>query len=90
MSEITPELTDQFSLTIDTGLVITAIDPASEAASKGLLEGDVITEAGQQAVATVADLEERIEAATEAGRRSLLLLVRRGGDPRFVALVLEE
>ena len=90
LSEITPELTDQFSLTIDTGLVITAIDPNSEAASKGLLEGDVITEAGQQAVATVADLEDRIEAATDAGRRSLLLLVRRGGDPRFVALVLEK
>jgi len=90
LSEITPELTDQFSLTTDTGLVITGIDPSSEAASKGLLEGDVITEAGQQAVATVADLQERIEAATEAGRRSLLLLVRRGGDPRFVALVLEK
>jgi serine protease Do len=90
LSEITPELTDQFSLTVDTGLVITAINPDSEAASKGLLEGDVITEAGQQAVASISDLEERIEAATEAGRKSLLLLVRRGGDPRFVALVLEE
>ncbi len=90
LSEITPELTDQFSLTVDTGLVITAIDPDSEAASKGLLEGDVITEAGQEAVATISDLEDRIEAATEAGRKSLLLLVRRGGDPRFVALVLED
>lgn len=90
LSEITPELTDQFSLAVEEGLVITAINPESEAASKGLLEGDVITEAGQEAVATVADLEARIEAATEAGRKSLLLLVRRGGDPRFVALVLEE
>ena len=90
LSEVTDELTDQFSLTVDTGLVITAIDPESEAASKGLLEGDVITEAGQEAVMTVADLEGRIEAATEAGRKSILLLVRRGGDPRFVALVLEE
>ena len=90
LSEITPELTDQFSLTVETGLVITAIDPTSEAASKGLLEGDVITEAGQEAVASVSDLEARIAAATDAGRKSLLLLVRRGGDPRFVALVLEE
>ena len=90
LSEITPELTDQFSLTVESGLVITGIDPDSEAASKGLLEGDVITEAGQEPVATVSDLEERIEAATDAGRKSLLLLVRRGGDPRFVALVLEE
>ena len=90
LSEITPELTDQFSLNIEDGLVITAIDPDSEGASKGLLEGDVITEAGQQAVATVSDLEDQITAASEAGRKSILLLVRRGGDPRFVALVLEE
>nr|WP_108814623.1 Do family serine endopeptidase [Loktanella sp. Alg231-35] len=90
LSEITPELTDQFSLTDDTGLVITAINPESEAASKGLLEGDVITEAGQEAVATVDDLTAQVEAAAEAGRKSILLLVRRGGDPRFVALVLEE
>ena len=90
LSQITPELTDQFNLELEEGLVITGINPESEAASKGLLEGDVITEAGQQGVTSVADLQERIEAATEAGRKSLLLLVRRGGDPRFVALVLEE
>ncbi len=90
LSEITPELTDQFSLSVETGLVITAINPDSEAASKGLLEGDVITEAGQEAVATVDDLTAQVEAASEAGRKSILLLVRRGGDPRFVALVLEE
>ncbi|WP_373635302.1 Do family serine endopeptidase [Yoonia sp. SS1-5] len=90
LSEITPELSEQYSLNLDEGLVITGINPDSEAASKGLLEGDVITEAGQQSVASIADLEERITAATEGGRKSILLLVRRGGDPRFVALVLEE
>ena len=90
LSDITPELTDQYSLSVDSGLVIIAIDPDSEAASKGLLEGDVITEAGQEAIASIEDLEARVEAAAEAGRKSILLLVRRGGDPRFVALSLEE
>ena len=33
--------------------------------------------------------EQRVEEAQEAGRKSLLLLVRRGADPRFVALGLE-
>ena len=66
LSEIAEELTDQYSLSVETGLVITAINPDSEAASKGLLEGDVITEAGQEAVATIADLEERIEVAMDA------------------------
>ena len=54
------------------------------------MPGDVITEAGQQPVATVATLEERLEEAREAGRTSILMLVRRGGDPRFVALVIDE
>jgi serine protease Do len=90
LSEITEELTEQYSLSADEGLVITSINPDSEAASKGLLEGDLITEAGQQKISSVADFEARITEARDAGRKSLLLLVRRGGDPRFVALVLEE
>ncbi|TMV10355.1 DegQ family serine endoprotease [Ruegeria sediminis] len=73
-----------------TGLVVTKVDEASEAFTKGLRVGDVITEAGQQKVETIADLESRMEEAKEAGRKSLLLLVRRGGEPRFVALSLSE
>ncbi len=72
-----------------TGLVIMNVDEASEAYEKGLRAGDLITEAGQQKVTSLADLEMRIEEAKEAGRKSLLLLVRRNGEPRFVALSLE-
>ncbi|WP_371135217.1 DegQ family serine endoprotease [Tabrizicola sp.] len=71
------------------GLLITAVDQASEAFSKGLAEGDLITEAGQQKVMRLQDLEDRIKEAKDAGRKSILLLVRRGGDPRFVALSIE-
>jgi serine protease Do len=35
------------------------------------------------------DLTARVDEAKEAGRKSLLLLVRREGDPRFVALSIE-
>ena len=88
---VTPELAESLGLGENAaGLAVTAVDPASEAYSKGLREGDVITEAGQQAVASVADLEARIKEATDAGRKSLLLLVRRAGDPRFVALPLDQ
>ncbi|WP_249219268.1 Do family serine endopeptidase [Loktanella sp. SALINAS62] len=90
VAPIDDALTEQFDLTVTEGLVITAIDPDSSAATKGLIEGDVITEAGQEAVATPEDLQAQIDAATEAGRTSVLLLVRRGGDPRFVALSIED
>ncbi len=72
------------------GLVVLSVDESAEAFEKGLRAGDVITEAGQQKIASLADLTARIEDAKEAGRKSLLLLVRRGGDPRFVALSLDE
>ena len=68
------------------GLVVREVDEAAEAYEKGLRAGDVITEAGQQKVLGVGDLEDRISEARDAGRKSLLLLVRRDGEPRFVAL----
>ena len=73
----------------DKGLVVMKVDVASEAYTKGLREGDVITDAGQQKVATLQDLQDRVSEAKDAGRKSLLLLVRTQGDPRFVALSLE-
>ncbi|MFN3207634.1 MAG: Do family serine endopeptidase [Roseovarius sp.] len=72
------------------GLVVSDIDNLSEAYEKGMRAGDVITEAGQQKLSSVSDLEARISDAREAGRKSILLLVRRAGEPRFVALSLEE
>ena len=51
--------------------------------------GDIIVEAGQAPVTRIADLQTRIDEAREAGRKSLLLLIRREGDPRFVALSIE-
>lgn len=72
------------------GLVIMSVDEASEAWEKGLRAGDVITEAGQQKLSDAAALEARIAEVKEAGRKSLLLLIRRNGEPRFVALNLSE
>jgi serine protease Do len=90
LSPVTPELVEEFSLDDRPGLVITDVDPASDAAGKGLTPGDLITDAGQQAVTTVEELQARIDNAVEAGQTSLLLLVRRDGNPRFLALALED
>ena len=72
------------------GLVVQDVDPASDASAKGLQTGDLIVEAGQQPVTSLADLNARITEAREAGRQSVLVLIRRQGEPRFVALSLEE
>ena len=80
---------EEFGLDKDVrGLVVTGLDAGSDAYSKGVREGDVIAEVGQEAVASPEDMRARIEAAEAAGRNSILLLVRRDGAPRFVALNL--
>lgn len=72
------------------GLVVAELDEASEAWQKGLRAGDVIEEAGQARVNSIGDFEDRIAQARDGGRQSILLLVRRSGDPRFVALSVSE
>jgi serine protease Do len=71
---------------VEGGLFISAVDPASEAAERGLMAGDVITEVGQEPIADMAALLVRVAEAEDAGQKSLLLLIRRAGNPRFVAL----
>ena len=91
IATINDELREGLGLPEDTeGLVVADVAEDSEAFEKGMRAGDLIIEAGQEKVATIEDLEARIEEAREAGRKSLLLLIRRQGDPRFVALPLDE
>jgi serine protease Do len=91
LSILTDEMRQELGVSDNqNGLAVLDVDEASEAFEKGLRAGDLITEAGQQKVASLDELDDRIAEAKEAGRKSLLLLVRRAGDPRFVALSLTE
>ncbi len=90
LTPMTPELRDQLSLSKEAlGVVVKDVDEASNAYAKGLRAGDVITEAGQQRVSNLDEFSARVDEAREAGRKSILLLVRRSGEPRFVALALD-
>lgn len=72
------------------GVAIVRVDPVSEAAQKGLFEGDVIVEVNQQPVAQPEKLQELVESAVASGKTSILLLVNREGDVRFLALKLDQ
>ncbi|PWC33233.1 DegQ family serine endoprotease [Azospirillum sp. TSO35-2] len=91
LAPLTPGLRETFSIAADIdGLVVTEVDQDSAASRRGLDLGDVIVEAGQEPVATPADLESRIAQARQQGRKTLLMLVSRGGDLRYVPLPLED
>ncbi|WP_425458130.1 Do family serine endopeptidase [Celeribacter marinus] len=87
LQPLSDDLREQLGVAAGTdGLAVVDVDESTEAFEKGMRAGDVITEAGQEKVTSVADLEARVEAARDAGRNTVLLLVRRSGEPRFVAL----
>ncbi|MDB5705409.1 MAG: protease, partial [Sphingomonas bacterium] len=72
------------------GVVIVAVDPSSDAASKGLQRGDVILSANRAPTRNAADLAAVIAAAKTAGRDQVALLVQRGKTPgRFLAVKIK-
>jgi serine protease Do len=63
------------------GVVITAVDPNSDAARKGLARGAVISTANGRPVTSPQDLEAQISAVQAQGREAILLRVRLRGQP---------
>ncbi|MCC7253254.1 Do family serine endopeptidase [Hyphomicrobium sp.] len=69
------------------GVIVNDIDPSSQAATKNIRPGDVITEAQQEPVREIKDVEAAIEKVKKSGGKSVLLLVEDAkGDTRFVAI----
>ena len=71
------------------GLFVVDVDENSDAYAKDIRPGDIITDAGQKTIKTVDDLRAQMSSTKEAGRSSILLLVRRDGQPRFVVIEIE-
>jgi serine protease Do len=63
------------------GVVVSAVDPNSDAASKGLQASDIILSINQRATHTPEEAAAAVAAARAAGRNSVLLLVRRANSP---------
>ncbi|MDB5491242.1 MAG: protease Do family protein [Micavibrio sp.] len=70
------------------GVVVSAVAPGKDASDKGMQIGDVIVEINQQPAKDAKTAIGIIDAAAKAGKASILLLVNREGDVRFVALRL--
>jgi serine protease Do len=93
-SDETPSQTDQLAdlgLTIapsddGKGVVVTNVDPGSDAADRGLQAGDVITNVNSKPIAGGSDIEKAMEDAAKAGRKAVLVQVSREDVSRFVTL----
>ena len=84
LQPLTPETAQRLDIPVEVrGLLITAVDPESAAAEKGLLKGDVVMEINRE---IVANLEQARAAILKSGDRPVLLLVSRRGQAFFVSL----
>jgi serine protease Do len=90
LSPVSEELRRKFGLKDGAkGVVVTNVASDSPAGEKRVQPGDLILEVNQEAVAAPADVAKKVEAAKQAGKRSVLLLVGNAqGDTRFVAVTL--
>ncbi len=72
------------------GVVIESVDNDTDAAEKGLRNGDVIVEVNSQKVSKPADVDGEVKSAKKRGRKAVLMVVKRGDQRRFIAVQLRE
>jgi len=82
LAPLTPEAARTSNLPATArGVIITAVDPNSNAGEQGLQRGDLIASVNNQPVTSPAQVVAAVDAARKAGRSSVLLLVQRGNAP---------
>ncbi len=93
MAPVSDELRRQFKLgkTVK-GVLITKVANDSPASEKHIRAGSIIRKIGpeQKPVSSPAQVLSKVESARKAKLKSLLFLIERGGDSRFVALRLSK
>jgi serine protease Do len=92
VTPLTATIAGQIGLPATTkGVVVTAVDPSTDAGSKGLRRGDVVLSANGQPVINEAELNTAVTSAKTAGRSAILLQVLRRGQPAaFVPIRLRD
>ena len=90
LKALTPESRKAYGIDSNVnGVVISDLDPNSDAAQKGLKPGDVIIRADNQPVTSQADFGRIVGALQKTGRPSVLVLVSRDGRNVPVPLSLK-
>jgi serine protease Do len=87
VATLTDELRTRFELPPETqGVVIVEVAEGSAAAKEMLRPGDLIVEVGQEEVNSPPEVAAKVGQAQQEDKKSVLLLIDRSGDLRFVAL----
>jgi serine protease Do len=82
----TPELADRYSASFEPGVIVTDVEAGSEAETKDIQRGDIITSIQRKKIASLADFRRVKEEMKDFERPVLFLVTSGDGQPRFVAL----
>tara|TARA_R110002126_G_scaffold3111_23_gene17313 strand:- start:9443 stop:10987 length:1545 start_codon:yes stop_codon:yes gene_type:complete len=90
--DLTPAIARQIGVpSTQKGVVVSTVDPNSDAGQKGIRRGFLITSVNRQPITSAADLDNAISRAKRSDRGAVLLQIRRGArDPQFVAVRLQD
>ncbi len=87
LSPLTDELRARYRIDGDSeGVLVVDVTPGSPAARKGVRPGDVIKRVGTNAVSKPGEVAAAVRRAAAEDRHSVLLLIERSGNDRFVAV----
>jgi len=88
LAPLTPELARAGNLPATAhGVIVTSVDPNSDAADQGLQRGDLVVSVNNQLATSPAQVIATVDAARKAGRSKVLLLVKRASSPEaFVGI----
>jgi serine protease Do len=91
LSALSKEAKKRYNLSEDeVGVLIVGVAPNSPAAKHGLQRGDIIARIGQTKVTKPEEVASEVKRATEEEHMTVLLLIKRDGVSRFVAVPLEQ
>jgi Do/DeqQ family serine protease len=84
VEELTPQVARQLGIPRNVqGVIVSDVDPSSSAAEAGLQRGDVIQSVNREPVTSVADFNRLVQ---QAGNRTVVLFINRGGRGAFLAI----
>jgi serine protease Do len=88
VQELTPKLAGQLGIDETEGLIVTDINSGSAAEEAGIIRGDIILEINREKVENITQYKKALQAAQE--KKSILLLIKRDKNTRFVVIDFKE
>jgi serine protease Do len=88
-SNLTDALRKQYSIDNEvSGVVVAEVDPASQAASEGIQEGDVVQEINKEPTTSVKDFNKVMKSLKPGD--NVMFLVRRGQSTMYIAFTIKK